>query len=384
MSIEFSRVLDQIPPSGIRKFFDLVIGSKDIISLGVGEPDFVTPWGIREEAIATLEQGATSYTANAGLLECREETVSYLKERFNLTYDAKTETMLTVGVSEGVDITMRALLNAGDEVIIPEPGYVCYHPLVTLAGGIPITLDTSGNHFIPDPKELEKLITPRTKALVLCSPNNPTGVVIPKETLEAIAALSKKYQFWVITDEIYAELNYEGYTSYASIPGVKDRTILLSGFSKAFAMTGWRLGYLCGPEALVSRTLKIHQYSALCAPIIAQYAAIEALKHNLKAVEEMRKSYLLRRNFFVKRLNDAGLPTPMPSGAFYTFSSIKHTGLSSEEFALNLLKKERVAVVPGNAFGACAEGYIRCCYATDMEKLKEAVLRIKRFIKGLQ
>ena len=384
MSLEFSRCLDQIPPSGIRRFFDLVIGAKDIISLGVGEPDFSTPWSIRETAISTLEQGITSYTSNSGLLECRQQISAYLVSRFNTLY-SPDEMMLTMGVSEGVDVALRALMNPGDEVIILEPGYVCYSPLVTLAGGVPVSVDTSKTGFIPDPVQIARCVTNNTKALILCSPNNPTGTVVPKETLEAIAALSEQHGFWVITDEIYAELHYDGiYTSYASLPGVKSRTILLSGFSKAFAMTGWRLGYLCGPKSLLERTLKIHQYSALCAPIMAQYAAIEALKNSLGEVEIMRKSYLARRNFFVQKLNDAGLETPLPLGAFYTFSDIRKTGLSSEEFALRFLESERVAVVPGSAFGPCGEGFIRCCYATDMALLKEASLRLKRFVKTLQ
>ena len=383
MSTEFSRTLEEVPPSGIRRFFDLVASSKDVISLGVGEPDFVTPWCIREEAIASVEKGFTTYTSNSGLPECRRAIATYLKTRFDCDYSPDTELMITNGVSEGVDVTLRTLLNPGDEVILPEPNYVCYAPLIHLAGGTVISLDTSHTGFIPDPKALEACITPRTKALILCTPNNPTGAVIPKSIMIEIAKLAKKYDFWVISDEIYAELTYdEPFVSFAALPEVKERTILMNGFSKAFAMTGWRLGYLCAPQSFISRAIKIHQYAALCAPIMSQYAGIEALQ-NPKIVEDMRRSYESRRNLFVKKLNTLGLPTAFPQGAFYCFPSIKKTGLTSEAFAMKLLEVAQVAVVPGSVFGQGGEGYIRCCYATDVGLLKEALNRIGSFIKTL-
>lgn len=381
---DFSKILDEIPPSGIRRFFDLVIGRKDILSLGVGEPDFTTPWHIRETGIFSLENGITSYTSNRGLDELRVEIGHYMKRQFGVSYDPATEMVITVGVSEGVDITLRAILNAGDEVIIPQPAYVCYDPLVKLAGGVVKSIDTSADEFVTTAAQIEKAITKKTKALVLCSPNNPTGRVIPKAELKKIAALAKKHDFWVISDEIYAELTYDQeYTSFAALPGAKERTILMNGFSKAFAMTGWRIGYICAPEAVVSRALKIHQYSILCAPILGQYAAIEALKNGEKEVNEMTASYQRRRNFFVGGLRKIGFPVPDCEGAFYCFPEIRFTGLSSEEFAMKLLESQKVAVVPGTAFGDCGEGHIRCCYAASMENLQEALKRIERFIESL-
>ncbi len=383
MNHPFSKRLENIPPSGIRKFFDLVAHSKDIISLGVGEPDFSTPWAIREEAISTLERGTTAYTSNSGLPECREAIATYLKNSFNCSYNPANEMILTFGVSEAVDIAFRTILNEGDEVILFEPCYVCYAPLVTLAGGHVVTIDTSKNHFLPPIDQLKKAISPLTKAVLICSPNNPTGAVIPSDILQEIAALSIKHGFWVITDEVYAELSYDKpFVSYASLEGIKEKTILLNGFSKAFAMTGWRLGYVCSSQDFISRALKIHQYSALCAPTVAQYAAIEALNHP-ESVVAMKQSYQARRNLFVKRLNQIGLPTLLPEGAFYCFPSIMGTGLSSEEFAVQLLKKTNVAVVPGSVFGQGGEGFIRCCYATDLTLLKEAVLRIHSFLKKI-
>jgi aminotransferase len=385
MKSDFSRILDTIPPSGIRKFFDLVIGAKDVISLGVGEPDFRTPWTIREDAIYSLEQGKTSYTSNSGLLECRQAIVEYLSRRFDLHYDAVSEILLTFGVSEAVDIVFRSILNPGDEVILPEPSYVCYTPLIQLAGGTVIPLDTSDTQFIPDPNAIARAITPRTKAIVLCSPSNPTGRVIPKDVLIQIGKLAKEHDFWIITDEVYAELTYDmDYPAIGALPGLKPSTILLNGFSKAFAMTGWRLGYICAPSELISRATKIHQYSALCAPITSQYAAIEAVKNCDRDVAEMRTSYQSRRNLFVKRLNEIGLPTTLPEGAFYCFPDIRAFGLSSEEFAIRLLREHKVAVVPGNVFGLGGEGYIRCCYATNLKDLKEALKRIRTFISTLQ
>lgn len=379
----FSKRLDEIPSSGIREFFDLVLNAKDIISLGVGEPDFQTPWSVREKAIQAIEKGYTSYTSNKGMLECREEIANYLKNRFSAQYSAE-EILLTFGVSEGVDIALRAILNPGDEVIIPEPSYVCYAPLVHLAGGECVGIDTSCTDFLPNVAEIKKKINNKTKAIILCSPSNPTGVVIPKEILMEIAELASEHQIWVIMDEVYAELSYTDFTSYASLENVKEHTILLSGFSKAFAMTGWRLGYICGPESLMSRVLKIHQYSALCAPIISQIAGLQAIKKCQKDVQKMRQSYKKRRDLYVTAMNALGLPTQLPGGAFYAFTDIRSTGMKSKEFAMALLESQRVAVVPGTAFGAAGEGYIRSCYAADESTLKEAVEKIGKFVKGLK
>jgi len=382
MKQRFSSVLDSIPPSGIRRFFDLVLDAKDIISLGVGEPDFTTPWKIRGAAIKSLEKGQTSYTSNKGLDQTRTSIANYLNTRFKASYDPKEEIILTNGVSEGVDIALRSIINPGDEIILPVPSYVCYSPLIRLCGGKVITIDTSETNFIPDPKRIAQAITPQTKAVILCSPNNPTGTSIPKQQLLEILELAKTHDLWVLSDEIYAELSYTGpYQSFAALPDAKSRTILLSGFSKAFAMTGWRLGYLAGPQDLIQRALKIHQYSALCAPIIAQTAAITALDHCLKDVEDMQKSYHARRNLFIAKIKEMGLESAPADGAFYGYVNIKKTGLTSEEFALGLLHEEKVAVVPGTAFGECGEGYIRCCYATNITDLSEALRRIAQFTK---
>jgi len=384
VSNEFSEILDHIPPSGIRRFFDLVIGRDDIISLGVGEPDFDTPWNIREQAILAIEKGYTSYTSNRGLTPLLEGISQYVSERFSVSYDPMSEVLITVGASEAIDITLRALLNPGDEVILPEPCFVCYSPLVQLAHGKPITIDTSKTEFIPDPAEIKKRITPKTKAIMLCSPNNPTGRIIPKSVMREIASLAEKHNFWIISDEIYAELTYDqDYTSFAALPDMKNRTVLLNGFSKAFAMTGWRLGFMCAPAELLARTLKIHQYSMMCAPILSQYAGIEALKHSMDDVKKMKTSYLQRRNLFVSGLKETGLDVVPAEGTFYCFMNIKNTGLSSEAFAIQLLEKESVAVVPGTAFGTGGEGYLRCCYATSTENLQEALVRIKRFVQSL-
>lgn len=380
----YSTLIEQIPPSGIRKFFDIVSQNKDVISLGVGEPDFVTPWNIREDAIYSLEKGYTSYTSNWGLIELREQVAAYLECRFNANYNPKDEILITIGVSEGVDITLRTILNPGDEVILPEPVYVCYNPLIRLALGKVMPIDTSVTDFVLTPEAVEAKITPKTKAIVLCSPNNPTGAIIPPENLVRILELAKKHDFWVLADEIYAELSYdEPYVSAASFQEFKDRLILFSGVSKAFAMTGWRIGFLCGSSEFLSRALKIHQYSILCAPIISQHASVEALKNSKDDVFDMALSYKKRRNFFINQLNEIGLKTTMPKGAFYCFPSIKETGLSSEGFALKLLEKEQVAVVPGNVFGLGGEGYVRCCYATSFPLLKEATKRINRFLKKI-
>lgn len=383
MKYEFSKAVENLAPSGIRAFFDLVMNSDgDVISLGVGEPDFATPWNIREEAIYALERGMTSYTSNMGLSELRRHISEYLKKIFKYSYDRHTEILITNGVSEGVDIVFRSLLNPGDEVILPEPVYVCYRPLIELCGAKVVSIDTSLSDFIPDPKAIANAITKKTKAIVLCSPSNPTGAVIPQSVLNQIADLSKKHGFWVLSDEIYAELTYEdNYPKIANLPGMKDHTIVLNGFSKAFAMTGFRLGYICAPKALIERANKIHQYAALCAPILSQVAGVEALKGGRTELDVMKRSYLARRNWFVKQLNKIGLPTVLPSGAFYCFPSIKETGLSSEEFALQLFKSNSVAVVPGSVFGAGGEGFVRCCYASSMDDLKEAVVRIEDFLK---
>jgi aminotransferase len=384
MSLELSRRVLDLPPSGIRKFFDLVVGAKDIISLGVGEPDFATPWTVRSEGVYAIEHGRTSYTSNLGLLACREAVSGYLKTRFSVSYDPAAEILLTIGVSEAVDIVLRTLLDPGDEVIVPEPSYVCYGPLVKMAGGTVVAMDTSDSGFIPTADTVASRVTSRTKALILCSPSNPTGRVIPRETLVALLDLAVREKFWIIADEVYAELVYDvTFTSVASLPGAKSHVILLNGFSKAFAMTGWRLGYLCAPAEVVAQANKIHQYSALCAPIMAQYAAIEAVKNGLQDLEMMRVSYEHRRNYVVTAFQEMGLSLHAPEGAFYCFPSIRETGLSSETFAMRLLEEKRVAVVPGSVFGLGGEGHIRCCYAADFDLLKEALSRIAAFVASL-
>jgi aminotransferase len=377
----FSDKVEQIPPSGIRQFFDLVIGAKDIISLGVGEPDFVTPWPICEEAIYSIEHGRTSYTSNRGLTELREKIAGYMTTRFHVAYDAVTEVIVTVGVSEAADIVLRALLNPGDEVILPEPNYICYSPLISLTGATAVPINTAQTGLLPDPLAIENAITPHTRAIILVSPNNPTGMVIPKDRLLAISDIANRHNLWVISDEIYAELTFDAdYYSFAALPGMRDRTILMSGFSKAHAMTGWRIGYVCAHADVIERALKIHQYAIMCAPIMSQYAAIKALDETERSVDEMRRSYKARRNFFVGRLNEIGLETALPQGAFYCFADIRSLGMSSQDFAFALLESEKVAVIPGHVFGLGGEGYIRCCYATGMPELKEAAARIERFV----
>jgi len=378
----FSSLIDSIPPSGIRRFFDLVLNSPDVISLGVGEPDFQTPWPIREEALYWLETQRVTYTSNRGLDSCRNSIANYMLDRFKAVYNPDTEILLTMGVSEAVDITLRTILNPGDEVILPEPTYVCYDPLIRLAGGKVVSVDTSSTSFIPEAKDIKKKITAKTKAIILCTPSNPTGMVIPQKQLEELVDLALKHNLWIISDEIYAELTYDTpFVSLGSIKRAKPITILMNGFSKAFAMTGWRLGFICAPEGLLSRALKIHQYSALCAPTLTQYAAIEALKQR-KAVETMRKSYEQRRSYFVNNLNALGLPTLMPQGAFYCFPNVGALGFKSDDFAMQLLEKAKVAVVPGHVFGQGGEGFVRCCYATDFDLLKEAIKRIGLFLKS--
>jgi aminotransferase len=380
-----SRTVEELKPSGIRRFFDLAAGMEGVISLGVGEPDFVTSWSVREAAILSLEQGYTSYTANAGLLELRQEISSYLERKFQVSYLPETDIIVTVGASQAIDIALRAILNQMDEVIVIEPSFVSYAPLVTLAGGKPELVQASSeNDFKILPSQLEKSITNKTKAIMLCSPNNPTGTLLSKSDLEGIAKVVEKYDLVVLSDEIYAELVYdEDYISFPSIKGMKERTILISGFSKGFAMTGWRLGFVCAPPDFTQAMLKIHQYAMMCAPTMAQFAALEALKNGREDVMEMQKSYRQRRNYFVQSLNEIGLPCHIPGGAFYAFPSIQSTGLSSEEFAERLLIQEKVAVVPGNVFGISGEGYIRCSYASSMEQLQEAIKRISKFMDSL-
>lgn len=380
-----SKTAAELPPSGIRKFFDVAAQMENVISLGVGEPDFITPWSIRDETIASIEEGYTSYTANPGLLELRQEISNYLKKRFNIEYDPKNQIIVTIGASQALDLAFRAILNPGEEVLIIEPAFVSYPALVTLAGGKPVQVGTKAeNGFKVTPEQIEEALTPNTKAILICSPNNPTGTFLNKDDLTKIAEVAIKHNLVVITDEIYAELTYdEDYVSMASLPGMYERTITINGFSKAFAMTGWRLGYVAAPEALIQAMLKIHQYTTMCAPHMLQHGAIEALRNGKDQVEEMKRSYRRRRNYIVSSLNEIGLECHTPGGAFYVFPSIKNTGLTSQEFAEQLLIKERVAVVPGSAFGESGEGYIRCSYATSMEQLQEAIIRIDRFLKSL-
>ncbi|GGF26895.1 aminotransferase [Halobacillus andaensis] len=378
-----SRHVADLKPSGIRRFFDLAAQMEDVISLGVGEPDFVTPWNFIEQSFHALEQGYTSYTENAGMLELREEISNYLHNSFQLSYDPNDQVIVTVGASQAIDLALRTVVEPGDEVIVVEPGFVAYVPTVSLAGGTPVTIQTKPeNEFKLKPEQIEEAITPRTKAIMLCNPNNPTGTFLSRQELEQLAEVIKKHDLLVLSDEIYAELTYdEAYTSFAAIPDMKERTILISGFSKAFAMTGWRLGYASGPSEIISAMVKIHQYTMMCAPTMAQHAALEAMKNGKPSVQEMIESYKQRRNFIVSSLNEMGLECPNPGGAFYAFPSIKATGLSSAEFAEQLLQEEQVAVVPGEVFGESGEGYIRCSYATSLKQLDEAMDRMKRFVE---
>ena len=376
-----------IKPSGIRKFFDLVSEMKDAISLGVGEPDFDTPWRIREEGIYTLEKGKTYYTSNSGLMDLRIEISRYLDRRFGLNYDAEKEIIVTVGGSEGIDLVFRAMLNPGDEVIIPEPCYVSYVPCVTLADGVPVTINLKEeNDFKLTKEQLLSAITPKTKILVLAFPNNPTGAVMTREELEEIAEVVKEKDIFVVSDEIYAELSYGNtrHCSIASIEGMKERTIVINGFSKAHAMTGWRLGYACGPEVILKQMLKIHQFAIMCAPTNSQYAAVEALRECDDAVEEMRNEYDRRRRFMLSKLRGMGLKVFEPYGAFYIFPNIAEFGLTSDEFATRFLTEEKVAVVPGTAFGDCGEGFLRMSYASSLSNLKTAMERLERFINRLR
>ena len=376
----------EIQPSGIRKFFDIVNEMPDAISLGVGEPDFDTPWHIREEGIYSLERGRTYYTSNAGLMELREEIVNYTKRHLGLTYDPKSEVIITVGGSEAIDIALRAMLNPGDEVIMPEPCYVSYLPCIKLANGVPVSIELKEeDEFRLQKDQLLNSITDKTKVLILSYPNNPTGAIMTKEDLKAIAEVVVEKDLFVISDEIYSALTYGAqHTSIASFPGMQERTIVINGFSKAFAMTGWRLGYALGPKIILEQMTKIHQFCIMAAPTTSQYAAISALKNGEDDVEEMRKSYNLRRNYLMSAMRRMKLQCFEPYGAFYIFPCIKEFGMTSEEFATKLLQQEKVAVVPGSAFGECGEGFIRISYAYSIEELKEALLRVERFIDTLR
>lgn len=380
-----SPVVQAIPPSGIRRFFDIAAEMEDVISLGVGEPDFVTPWSIRESCVYGLEQGYTSYTANRGLLELREEICALQKRNFNIDYDPKTNVLVTVGVSEALDIAMRAILTPGDEILIPEPCYVSYKACASLAGAVPVAVPAKiENNFSITPADLEAHVTDKTKALLIGYPNNPTGAILTKEQLMDIAKFAQEHDLIVISDEIYGDLTYGGerHVCFAGLPGMKDRTILLNGFSKAYAMTGWRIGYAMSNPAIISAMTKIHQYTMLCAPITAQIAAVEALRHGEKYMKKMVSEYDKRRRLIYDGLTNAGLKCFEPKGAFYIFPDITSTGLTSEEFAEQLLMKEHVALVPGNAFGQCGEGYVRCSYATSVTKISEAIARIEHFVQN--
>lgn len=381
-----SQKVTTIKPSGIRKFFDIASEMEDVISLGVGEPDFDTPWHIRDEGIYSLEKGRTFYTSNSGLMPLREEISRYLKRRCDLNYDPKKEILVTVGGSEGIDLALRAMLDPGDEVLIPEPCYVSYLPCVQLAGGVPVTIELKEeNEFRLTKEELEEKITDKTKILVLPFPNNPTGAIMRREDLEAIREVIIEHDLYVLSDEIYSELTYqEKHVSPASLPGMWERTLTINGFSKAYAMTGWRLGYICGPEVIVKQMTKIHQFAIMCAPTTSQYAAVEALKNGDGDVAEMREAYNQRRRFLMHAFEKMGLPCFEPFGAFYVFPCIKKFGMTSEEFAMKFLEEEHVAVVPGTAFGDSGEGFLRISYAYSIEELKAALARLERFIKRLE
>ncbi|MDD3905806.1 MAG: aminotransferase class I/II-fold pyridoxal phosphate-dependent enzyme [Candidatus Omnitrophica bacterium] len=385
MSMKISKLVEQIPPSGIRVFFELVLGMKDVISLGVGEPDFVTPWNIRERAIYSLEEGYTSYTSNKGMVELRREISRYLKRKHGLDYDPEEEILVTVGVSEGFDLAVRAITDRGDKILIQEPAYVSYGPVSTICGGKPVPIKTfPEDDFKVTSRQILKSCDRKTKAMVLSYPNNPTGNSYSKKELKAIAGAVVRKNLIVISDEIYCDLTYDfEHTAFATLPGMRARTIYLNGFSKAFAMTGWRIGYACGPKEIIAAMTKIHQYTMMCVPITSQMAAMEALRNGEKSVQEMKREYRRRREFVIARLNEMGLSCHKPEGAFYAFPSIKKFGLSSLEFSSRLLKEEKVAVVPGTAFGSCGEGYVRISYATGFDKLKEAMNRMERFLQNV-
>lgn len=378
-----SRRVQAVPPSGIRRFFDLIQTMDGVISLGVGEPDFTTPWHIREAAIRSLERGQTMYTSNLGLAELRRALAEHLSRRYGVAYDPLDELLITVGVSEGLDLAMRAIVDPGDDVLIPDPGYVSYAPCVVFAGGTVRPVPTSSaNGFRPSAEEFERRVTDRTRAILVGYPNNPTGAAPSRDELEGIAGVAARHDLIVISDEIYDRLTYDQeHVCFASLPEMRDRTILLGGFSKDYAMTGWRVGYAAGPRDVLAAMVKIHQYTALCAPTMGQVAAVEALANGEADVVAMRDDYDRRRRVIVKGLNEAGLACPMPEGAFYAFPSIEVTGQSDEQFAEGLLLEEKVAVVPGSAFGAGGKGHVRCCYATSLPQIEEAIKRIARYVE---
>ena len=376
-----------LQPSGIRKFFDIVTEMEDVISLGVGEPDFDTPWHIRDEGIYSLEKGRTFYTSNSGLKELRMEIAAYLQRTQGLEYHYMSQIFVTVGGSEAIDLAMRAMINPGDEVLIPQPSYVSYEPCVVMADGKPVILELKEeNRFRLTPEELEAAITPKTKILVMPFPNNPTGAIMEREDLEKLVPVIQKHDLFVVSDEIYAELTYGGkqHVSIASLPGMQERTILINGFSKAYAMTGWRLGYACGPKDVIRQMVKIHQYCIMCAPTTSQYAAVEALRNGDEDVRRMREAYDERRRFVLHTLREMGLFCFEPEGAFYVFPCIREFGMTSDEFATNLLKEEKVAIVPGTAFGTCGEGYLRISYAYSIESLKKALKRLENYVRTLR
>ena len=381
-----SETITSIKPSGIRKFFDIASEMKDVISLGVGEPDFDTPWHIRDEGIYSLEKGRTFYTSNSGLLELRQEICHYINRRFGITYDSKSQVIITVGGSEAIDIAMRAMLDPGDEVLIPQPSYVSYEPCAILAGGKPVIIELKNeNEFKLTKQELLDAITDKTKILVMPFPNNPTGAMMTKDELVDIAKVCVEKDIFVLSDEIYSELTYSGdHCSIASLPGMQERTILINGFSKGYAMTGWRLGYACGPKEIIGQMTKIHQFCIMCAPTTSQYAAIEALRNGDRDVEMMRESYNQRRNFLMNAFKEMGLPCFEPYGAFYVFPCIKEFGMTSEEFAFALLDAKKLAVVPGSAFGNSGEGFIRISYAYSLEKLKVAMGKLAEYVEELR
>ena len=378
--------ITKIKPSGIRKFFDIVSEMEDAISLGVGEPDFDTPWHIRDEGIYSLEKGKTFYTSNAGLKELRQEICNYYARKQGVLYDPLKETLVTVGGSEGIDLALRCMLNPGDEVIIPTPCYVSYEPCTIMADGVPVILPLKNeNQFRLTPEELEGAITEKSKVLILAFPNNPTGAIMEKSDLEKLVPIIEKYDLMVISDEIYSELSYKSkHVSICSLPGMQERTIVINGFSKAYAMTGWRLGYALGPELVIKQMIKLHQFAIMCAPTTSQYAAIEALKNGDEDVVEMTEAYNQRRRFLMNEFKEMGLPCFEPFGAFYVFPCIKEFGMTSEEFALKFLEEEKVAVVPGTACGDCGEGFLRISYAYSIDDLKVAIGRLKNFIANLR
>jgi aminotransferase len=381
-----SQTIVNIKPSGIRKFFDIASEMKDVISLGVGEPDFDTPWHIRDEGIYSLEKGRTFYTSNSGLIELREEICKYIKRRCGLSYNAKSQVIITVGGSEAIDIAMRAMIDPGDEVLIPQPSYVSYEPCTILAGGKPVIIELKNeNEFKLTKQELLDAITDKTKILVMPFPNNPTGAMMTREELKDIAEVCVEKDIFVLSDEIYSELTYSGdHCSIASLPGMQERTILINGFSKGFAMTGWRLGYACGPEEIIGQMTKIHQFCIMCAPTTSQYAAVEALRNGDKDVAMMRESYDQRRRFLMNAFREMGLPCFEPYGAFYVFPCVKEFGMTSEEFAFALLDAKKLAVVPGSAFGSSGEGFVRISYAYSLEKLKVAMGRLREYVEELR